>query len=95
MSTREEDLREKTGRIMQIAEVHEHEPGEERRSLGEALPMEIGRVMGVIEIYATIPTGKFAIEMMKADINKATVAMAEGDVVAMIRAYQSLKTWKL
>ncbi len=66
-------------------------------SLGEALPKMMARVRDVvIPAYESIGApGIFAITMMKADLDKAAVALAEGDVVAMIRVYESLKSYKL
>lgn len=65
-------------------------------SLGEALPKEMARVTGLIEIYASLPdgAGTFAILLMRTDLDKAAKAMAEGDIVSMIEAYKSLKEFK-
>lgn len=67
------------------------------RSLGDALPREMARVRDVVmppylEIGAP---GMFAVTMMRGDLDFAAKALAEGDVVAMLRAYESLKGWKL
>jgi hypothetical protein len=43
--------------------------------------------------YDAIPTGVFAATMMRADLDRAAKAMAEGDVVEMMRVYQSLKEY--
>lgn len=66
-------------------------------SLGEALPKEMARVTDMIEVYASLPNGAgaLAIILMRHDLDKAAKAMAEGDVVAMMQAYQSLKELKL
>lgn len=37
------------------------------------------------------PAGAFALFMMRADLDRAAKAMIEGDVVEMLRAYESLK----
>lgn len=63
----------------------------EPRSLGEALPAEMARVRDVvmppyIEIDAPV-----ALMLMRASLDRATKALAEGDVAAMIRAYEDLK----
>jgi len=60
-------------------------------TLGDALPREIARVTKLIELYATIPTGVFAIAMMRQSLAHASKAMIEGDLVEMIRAYEDLK----
>jgi len=64
-------------------------------SLGEALPREMARVRdNVLPAYIEIgPGGAFAAAGMRADLDAAAKAMAEGDVVEMLRVYQSLKEW--
>jgi hypothetical protein len=37
--------------------------------------------------------GRFAVKMMRADLDKAAKAMAEGDLVGMLQAYQALKEY--
>ncbi len=65
-------------------------------SLGEALPKEMARVRDeVLPLYLQIPTGIFAATMMRADLDAAAKAMAEGDVVAMLRTYESLKGYSV
>jgi hypothetical protein len=48
----------------------------------------------LLPIYDSIPTGVFAATMMRANLDRAQKAMIEGDVVAMLREYNSLKEWK-
>jgi hypothetical protein len=62
-------------------------------TLGEALPAEMARVRDeVMPMYAEIgPAGTFALAMMRHNLDEAARALAEGDVVAMLRVYQSLK----
>jgi hypothetical protein len=61
-------------------------------SLGTALPAEMARVRDeVLPVYDGIPTGRIAAALMRADLDRATKALAEGDVVAMLRAYEALK----
>ena len=64
-------------------------------TLGDALPREMARVRDrVMPAYVEIGTaGMFALTMMRADLDRAAKAMAEGDVVEMIRVYQSLKEY--
>ena len=66
------------------------------KTLGEELPREMARVRDkVMPAYQSIGTaGVFALAMMRADLDAAARAMAEGDVVAMLRAYESLKGYK-
>jgi hypothetical protein len=62
-------------------------------TLGEALPKEMSRVRDIVmPAYIEIgPAGAFALHFMRADLDRATKALAEGDCVAMIRAYEALK----
>lgn len=80
--------------------VQEVDPGveaemskEEPKTLGEALPWQMARVRDhVLPAYIEIgPAGTFAVAMIRRDLDEAAKALAEGDVVAMARVYQSLK----
>lgn len=66
-------------------------------SLGEALPLEIARVRDeIMPAYQEIGlAGMPALTMMRWDLDRATKAMMEGDVVAMVQVYQSLKGYSL
>lgn len=66
-------------------------------TLGDALPKEMARIRDVVmPCYRDIgPAGGFALALMKADLDRAAQAMAEGDLPAMISAYESLKSYKL
>lgn len=66
-------------------------------TLGAALPREMARVRDqVMPAYIEIgPAGAFALSFMRQDLDRAAKALAEGDVVAMIDVYQSLKGYKL
>lgn len=64
-------------------------------SLGTELPKEMARVRDeLLPTYDAIPTGVFAATLMRADLDRATRALAEGDVVEMIRCYEALKNYK-
>jgi hypothetical protein len=64
------------------------------KTLGDALPREMARVRDhVLPYYTPEVNGQFAAAQMRADLDAAAKAMAEGDVVAMMRAYESLKGW--
>ena len=69
----------------------------EHESLGTALPAEIARVRDeVLPIYLEAgPPGAFAVAMMRADLARASKAMIEGDLPAMITVYKSLKGYTL
>lgn len=66
-------------------------------TLGDALPREIARVRDdILPIYLEIgPSGAIAAALMRADLDAASKAMIEGDVVQMIRIYEALKGWQL
>ena len=66
-------------------------------SLGEALPREMARVRDeVLPPYLEIgQAGVFAVAMMRADLDAAAKALAEQDVVEMMRVYKSLKEYHL
>lgn len=70
---------------------------ETHTTLGEALPAEMARVRDkVMPAYIEIgPPGQFALAMMRASLDVATKALAEGDVIAMMRAYEDLKGYEL
>lgn len=65
-------------------------------TLGTALPREMARVRDeVMPAYQSIgPAGTFALTMMRRDLDAAAKAMAEGDTVAMLRVYESLKGYE-
>ena len=63
--------------------------------LGEALPCEMTRVRDkVMPAYIEIGApGLFALSMMRVDLDRAAKALAEGDVIEMLRVYESLKEY--
>jgi hypothetical protein len=65
-------------------------------TLGDALPREMARVRDhVLPAYLEIgPVGAFGAMMIRRDLDAATKALAENDVVAMLRAYEALKGCK-
>ena len=64
-------------------------------TLGDALPKELARVREVLAIYIGVgPPGAFASMMIKNSLKLADEAIISGDVVAMIAAYEDLKTIK-
>ena len=66
-------------------------------SLGEALPLEMARVRDkVMPAYLLCGVGGLpALAMMRQALDGATRALAEGDVVEMIRWYNELKDFTL
>lgn len=65
-------------------------------TLGDELPKEMARVRDhLMPLYQGIgPAGGFALAIMRNSLDRAAKAMAEGDTVAMMRAYQELKDFK-
>lgn len=65
-------------------------------SLGTELPKEMARVRDdLMPQYLSIgPAGGFALALMRAELDRATKALAEGDIVTMIRSYEALKAFK-
>ena len=78
---------------MRAGDLMLQEPGGAVVTLGEALPAEMARVRDeVLPVYLSIgPSGLFAATWMRLALDKAAVAMIEGDVIAMMRAYEELK----
>lgn len=66
-------------------------------TVGDALPREMARVRDeVMPAYLEIgPAGAFALAMMRRDLDAAARALAEGDVIAMIRLLGALKGYDL
>lgn len=65
-------------------------------TLGDELPKQIIYVRDeLIPQYQSIgPNGEFAIAMMRNALDRASKAMIEGDLSAMIAVYQELKDFK-
>ena len=65
-------------------------------SLGTELPKEMARIRDVLmpQYLAIGSAGGFALAMMRRDLDLASKAMAEGDLVGMISAYKALKDYK-
>lgn len=65
----------------------------EPKTLGEALPKEMARVRDeVMPAYQEIGhAGSYALTMMRHDLDAAAKALAEGDVVKMMKCYEALK----
>jgi len=68
----------------------------DKETLGDALPKQIARVRDeVLPIYLSTNGGQFAAQQMRADLDRASKAMIEGDLVEMVRVYKALKEWTL
>lgn len=69
---------------------------EQATTLGDDLPRVMAHVRDdLIPMYQSIgPAGGFAIMCMRKDLDDAAKAMISGDVIEMLRVYQSLKGYK-
>ena len=70
------------------------------QSLAEALPARIREMNEVIipayvEIIPIAPMTVITVSLMRSSVNRAVDALASGDVVEMIRAYEDIKNWQL
>ena len=65
-------------------------------TIGDDLPRQMARVRDeILPQYAAIGQGGiFGATMIRHDLDIAAKAMAEGDVVGMIRAYQRIRDTK-
>lgn len=64
-------------------------------SLGQALPREQARCRELLGIYKSIgPAGMFGAVLIEAGLRRADEAVMSGDVVAMIQAYEDLKSYE-
>lgn len=69
----------------------------ETKSLGDAIQDEIKRVRELVVQYndpILNGAGRFASFMMEQSLDKAVKALAEGDVIEILRAYEDLKTYE-
>lgn len=57
----------------------------------DALKQEIKRCEELEEAYLSVPQGKFAVIMIREEMDKAKNAIIENDTVKMIECYQELK----
>lgn len=61
-------------------------------TLADALPKEMARVREVLGHYKEIgPAGRLGAAFIELDLHAADVAVMNGDVVAMLRAFNTLK----
>lgn len=65
-------------------------------TLGDALPGEMSRVRDVVlPKYLANPAGRFAAHLIRNSLDRAQRALAEGDVAAMARCHEDLKSFSL
>lgn len=65
-------------------------------SVGEQLPLEMARVRDeLLPIYDSIPMGAIAASSIRAWLDEAANALAAGDLVRIVRAYENLKGFEL
>jgi hypothetical protein len=64
----------------------------ETKTLGDALPEEIKRVTGLIPIYVECgPAANIALALMRASLDRATKALASGDIADMMECLVDLQ----
>lgn len=64
----------------------------ESKTLGDALPDEIARVTSLIPIYASVgPVANIALALMRASLDRATRALATGDIGEMMECLVDLQ----
>jgi len=61
------------------------------QTVGEDIQVEIKRNQELLQLYKEIPTGLFGATMIQADIDSAIKALAEGDIIEILKAYERLK----
>ena len=61
------------------------------KSLGDSIQEEIKRVSALRDEYLLIPTGFIGASMMEISIDKAVKALADGDVIEIMQAFEDLK----
>ncbi len=72
---------------------HTKQKGGEMSSLGDELPKLMAQMRDeLLPAYLSIgAAGAFGAHMIQAELDRATKALAEGDVIEMISCYESLK----
>lgn len=68
----------------------------EQTSVGLDMPVQQERVRNLVTRYRDPllkGAGELTAQLMEMSLRRAEAAMASGDVVAIIRAYQDLKEW--
>ncbi len=64
----------------------------EAQSIGSDMPNQQARVREILGLYKEIgPSGAFGAMTIEADLREADEAVMSGDIVRIIRAYQTLK----
>jgi hypothetical protein len=57
----------------------------------EALVKEVKRNQELLKEYEKIPTGAFGAAMIRLGLDRAYHALARGDAVEMLKAYEAIK----
>jgi hypothetical protein len=66
--------------------------GEEVNTVGDDMPVQMARCRKLLSIYKELgPSGTFGHAMIEAELREADAAVMSGDIVRILRAYQSLK----
>jgi hypothetical protein len=60
-------------------------------NMADAIVKELKRNRELLKVYRSIPTGIFGALAIEHDIDRAEKALANGDVIKIIQAYETLK----
>lgn len=60
-------------------------------SVGEEMPKEMKRVRELIQLYLAVPNGHFAAAIMAGALDRAAVALSQGDIIQILHSYKELK----
>lgn len=64
-------------------------------SIGEDMPNQQARARELLQAYNDIgPAGKFGVYVIEQALRRADTALASGDVVEIVKAYQELRELK-
>ena len=63
-------------------------------NLAQGLVRELNRYRELLAVYKEIPNGMFGAHMIEKDIKAGEAAQGNGDVVTMLRAFETLKNNK-
>lgn len=61
------------------------------KTLANAFVDEQARLRELLDVYKSIPTGAFGAMHIESTLREADAAMASGDVVAILRAYEAMR----
>ena len=64
----------------------------EIKTIGDDYPKQQARLRELIQVYESLgPVGQFGKAMIELDLREADEAMASGDIVRIVAAYEAMK----